>query len=476
MKSESLWLLSAALLYVLLARAGMALLSLQPENLTLLWLPAGVSVLMWQRAAWRAFPWIFVASYASNVTGMTTGITEAGSWGMSLLHVGVLALADSLMPWLAITMLGRHLPDGLHTVKGLFPFVLYVCLLPAALGALVITLNLALGSYIAWDEMALTARMLLMADSLGILLVYPIYHAFKAPSYPRSFDLMWSLIPAVLILEVVYLSFNSMPGLIHLITPFFLYLALSDKNLEMLGLLLLTVVAVLYKSTSSLGPFAVMNQAEGLFLLMTFIFVLALISLSIMLHKQELQNSVTSRDLWRRRAGIDELTGLSNRYIFMPILEAELGRTLRHKRPFSLAMLDIDHFKAINDSRGHMFGDKVLKALAHFMQSEMRTIDVLCRFGGEEFCLLLPETSLNFAAYAMERLREKLEKEGLDINGERIKLTVSIGLVSFNGGDETQESLLKRADQLLYAAKHGGRNLLVIEESPHLPGTSAASN
>jgi diguanylate cyclase (GGDEF)-like protein len=285
---------------------------------------------------------------------------------------------------------------------------------------------------------------------------------------------MWSLIPAVLLMEVVYLSFSSMPGLIHLVTPFFLYLALSDKNLEMLGLLLLTIVAILYKATGDLGPFAVMNPTEGLFLLMTFIFVLALISLSLMLHKQELQNSVTSRDLWRRRAGIDELTGLSNRYIFLPILEAEIGRTLRHKRPFSLAMLDIDHFKQINDSRGHMFGDKVLKSLAHFMQSEMRTIDVLCRFGGEEFCILLPETSLNFAAYAMERLRERLEKEGLDVGGgERVRLTVSIGLVSFNGGDETQESLLKRADKLLYAAKHGGRNLLMTE-APVVPESSKA--
>src|SRR5690606_6223301 len=114
---------------------------------------------------------------------------------------------------------------------------------------------------------------------------------------------------------VIYLAFSSMPGLIHLITPFFLYLALSDKNRELLGLLLLVVGAILYKSTGGLGPFAVAAPSEGLFLLMTFIFVLTLIALSLMLHKRELQNSVTSRDLWRRRAGIDELTGLSNRYI-----------------------------------------------------------------------------------------------------------------------------------------------------------------
>jgi two-component system cell cycle response regulator len=110
-----------------------------------------------------------------------------------------------------------------------------------------------------------------------------------------------------------------------------------------------------------------------------------------------------------------------------------------------------------------MFGDKVLKALALFMQNEMRTIDVLCRFGGEEFCILLPETSLNFAAYAMERLRERLASEGLDVEGERMRVTVSIGLVSFSGGDETQEALLKRADELLYAAKRAGRNVLMTE-------------
>ena len=167
--------------------------------------------------------------------------------------------------------------------------------------------------------------------------------------------------------------------------------------------------------------------------------------------------------MWRRRAGIDELTGLSNRYIFIPILEAEFDRTRRRHRTFSLAMIDIDHFKAVNDSRGHMFGDKVLKSLADFMQSEVRTIDVLCRFGGEEFCILLPETSLTYAAYAMERLRERLAKEGLTVDNERVMLTVSLGLVSFSGGDETPEALLKRADLLMYAAKHGGRNILMIE-------------
>jgi predicted signal transduction protein with EAL and GGDEF domain len=281
------------------------------------------------------------------------------------------------MSALAALMLKRYLPDGLQSVKGLFPFVLFVCFLPTALAAVVVSVNLVLGSYLTWDEAVLTARMLVIANSLGILLVYPLYHAFKSATYPRGFDLMWTLVPAVLILEVIYLAFSSMPGLIHLLTPFLLYLALTDKTLEMLALLTLTVVSIVFKSTQGLGPFAVMNPDEGLFLLMSYIFVLALIALSMMLHRMELQSSRSSRDLWRRRAGIDELTGLNNRYIFMPILEAEFGRTRRHKRPFSLAMLDIDSFKDINDTRGHMFGDKVLKELAHFMQSEVRTIVVL---------------------------------------------------------------------------------------------------
>jgi diguanylate cyclase (GGDEF)-like protein len=459
MKADRFWLPLATLLYVLLGWAGVALLSLETEKLALLWLPAGIGVLMWQRAGWRAFPWILAASVLTNVVIMLSAARPE----RALLQVVISVLVHSLLPWLAVTMLRRHLPDGLHTVKGLFPFVVFVCLLPAAIAAIVITAGFALYSDAHWSELLLTMRMLLLGHSLGVLLAYPIYHAFQATSWPQSFDFVWTLVPAVLLLEVVYLAFSSMPGLIHLITPFFLYLALSDKNREMLALLLLVVVAILYKSTSGLGPFAVASPSEGLFLLMTFIFVLTLIALSLMLHKHELQNSVTSRDLWRRRAGIDELTGLSNRYIFMPILEAELGRTLRHKRPFSLALLDIDHFKDINDSRGHVFGDKVLTALAQFMQNEMRTIDVLCRLGGEEFCILLPETSLNFAAFAMERLRERLASHGLDVDGERMFVTVSIGLVSFTGGDEGQEALLKRADELLYAAKRAGRNVLMAE-------------
>jgi diguanylate cyclase (GGDEF)-like protein len=461
-KSDILWLTCAALLYFLLAQAGMTLLTLQADNLALLWLPSGIGVLMWQRSGWRCFPFLFAASFAANAAGMLSEELLR-----SLVHISVSSLAESLMPWLAVHMLQRHLPDGLATVKGLFPFVVFVCLLPTALSAAVITTNLAAGAYLSsWPEAALTARMLVLADSLGILLVYPFYQTIKASSIPRTFDVSWTLVPAVLILEVVYLSFSTIPGLIHLIPPFLLFVALSEKHLEMLALLLLAVVSILFKSTTGLGPFAVPNPDEGLFLLMSYIFVLALISLSMMLHKQELETSLSSRDLWQRRAGIDALTGLSNRYIFMPVLEAEFGRTRRTQRTFSLALLDIDHFKAINDNRGHLFGDKVLKALAHFMLSEVRTIDVLCRFGGEEFCILLPETSLHYAAYAMERLREKLAKEGLMVDGEHVPLTVSIGLVSYSGGEESQEALLKRADQLMYAAKRGGRNLLMVEPAP----------
>lgn len=159
----------------------------------------------------------------------------------------------------------------------------------------------------------------------------------------------------------------------------------------------------------------------------------------------------------RELATTDGLTGLLNRRRFMEMGEAEIERTKRTGRPVSLIMFDVDHFKKVNDTRGHDVGDVVLVALARAATGALRAVDVLGRLGGEEFAAILPETGLEEAAAVAERLRRAVADMGLAPNGEPQPVTISLGVV-LGLGAETLDDLLKRADTALYRAKSAGRD------------------
>ncbi len=160
-----------------------------------------------------------------------------------------------------------------------------------------------------------------------------------------------------------------------------------------------------------------------------------------------------------RQAKTDVLTGISNRRHFFEMAERELMRARRSEKPMAMLMMDIDHFKRINDKCGHGAGDEVLRSLCLISQGMIRNIDVFGRIGGEEFAIVLPETSLEQAQTVAERLRDKLSETHLELSsGERVPFTVSIGVSALNNDDNSVESVLKRADVAMYKAKKYGRN------------------
>ncbi|WP_231849008.1 sensor domain-containing diguanylate cyclase [Paramagnetospirillum magneticum] len=170
--------------------------------------------------------------------------------------------------------------------------------------------------------------------------------------------------------------------------------------------------------------------------------------------------TVRQREELRRQADTDPLTGVPNRRHLMSVAEHELARTLRYGGALALFMVDIDHFKAINDTWGHPTGDRVIQVLAAAMAASAREQDTAGRLGGEEFAAVLPETDLEGAAIMAERLREAVEAitSALDDQGQPVRFTVSIGVAAIQLGDGSVEDILGRADRALYAAKHGGRN------------------
>ncbi len=183
-------------------------------------------------------------------------------------------------------------------------------------------------------------------------------------------------------------------------------------------------------------------------------------------------NMVSSHDVIRHQLRrTDELTGASTRAILDEALDTELARAARYRRPCSAVMLDVDKFKQINDTLGHQVGDTVLAAVGHCLQTEKRTPDVLVRYGGDEFILLLPETDLRNGVRAMERLRLKIK--ALRIQGD-LPVTISCGVAEFApASDMTAKELLRRADMALFRAKKLGRDRIETWENVSTSGLSA---
>lgn len=154
----------------------------------------------------------------------------------------------------------------------------------------------------------------------------------------------------------------------------------------------------------------------------------------------------------------DGLTGLHNHTHFLGRLQEEVDRTVRYKHPLSLLMIDIDHFKAYNDTFGHQQGDELLRQIAHILRTGLRRVDLSARYGGEEFVVILPETPLPGAQVVAERVRAAVAA----MVAAKRQVTVSVGVSTTDGGDRTLSPslLLRLADEAMYEAKTGGRNMV----------------
>ena len=161
----------------------------------------------------------------------------------------------------------------------------------------------------------------------------------------------------------------------------------------------------------------------------------------------------------------DQLTGLHNRRYMSRHLDTLVGNARKNERPLAFVIMDIDFFKQVNDTYGHDIGDEVLKEFATRISANVRGIDLACRFGGEEFVVVMPDTDLSFAYSISERLRQSIETTPVKISRapNALKITISIGIAGLEDADASAEALLRRADQALYRAKRSGRNKVVAD-------------
>jgi diguanylate cyclase (GGDEF)-like protein len=187
--------------------------------------------------------------------------------------------------------------------------------------------------------------------------------------------------------------------------------------------------------------------------------------------KNRLLSEVSSRD---------SLTGLYNRWFVMEKIDSELNRALRHGSPLSLLMMDVDHFKRVNDTFGHGAGDQVLQGIGKLLRDSCRVYDVPGRYGGEEFCIVLPETRTGNTTVVAERIRQRLETTELQCGDTAIAVTASIGIAGMDTPDDghvlSPAGLIERADRALYFAKNRGRNRVETWDSALLDVDDATSH
>jgi len=176
------------------------------------------------------------------------------------------------------------------------------------------------------------------------------------------------------------------------------------------------------------------------------------------------------QDILEQQSHLDGLTGLWNRRYLDQRLESELNVARRYGRPLSLVLVDVDHFKRVNDDHGHLFGDIVLQGIAEGLRAYARRSDIVARYGGEEFAILLTDTNLRSAMYVSERLRSSAENRHFEARTEIVNVTASFGVACSEdlAAELTPEALLKAADLALYASKDAGRNCVHLYRSGEL--------
>jgi diguanylate cyclase (GGDEF)-like protein len=176
-------------------------------------------------------------------------------------------------------------------------------------------------------------------------------------------------------------------------------------------------------------------------------------------HFEELQRLREENQELAALVRTDELTGLFNFRYFLQAVELEMERSRRSDQPTTLIMMDIDHFKEVNDIHGHEVGNRTLAHVAKILRNAIRRLDIPCRYGGEEFALILPDTPLSAGVLFANRLRQLIENASFEVDGAPIRLTASFGVDVYRKDDpSTAREFIDRADSLLYEAKTEGRN------------------
>jgi diguanylate cyclase (GGDEF)-like protein len=486
---------AATALLLLIGYIGIGFLSIQFAILpfgsfSVIWFAAGCGLVIMLETGRLGIALVFLGSYILNTPTYYTYLNQSGSKNAFLL-----ALISGLVPaaidswqsamaakaWRNSVRKNHHAP--LQAPVDLPYFWLKICFMPALITMSVWHILLTLSQVTPYISLANNLQqmvLLIMGDTAGLFIIAPIYASWKSGTLKNNFR---SIVPyLVLLCAIVALGFSLYTYLMMLILPVLLLIAIRFRLAGTALALLVVFTLSIIGSTYHFGPFINKNSMLSFVNLQLFLFCVGL-TLHYLALLQELLNQshiqletevanrtealAAANQRLKELVTTDELTGVANRREWQRRCDEAIIYARRYEQPLSILLIDIDHFKDVNDQHGHLAGDLTLKELCRVCSTELRATDSFARWGGEEFVLLLPGTVLAEAMLAGNKLRLAIEEQALiKFEGKTIKITISIGVAMLEDSDSSLDHLLNRADQAMYAAKAAGRNQVQCALSP----------
>lgn len=482
-------------LYYLLGKFGQ-MLALVDVNVSPVWPASGFALAMLFIVGYKAWSGIFLGAFLFNVTTFID-LNNAASFQPSISLSASIAMGSSLQALAGYWILhsinkNKSIFDNVNQCSYFVLIVPLVCLIGSGVGVFSLWLAERVND-VAIKEVWLTWW---LGDSTGIMIAAPLilsWHSMRFSQFKLTNLMYLSVINSLLFISAMISFASDMSNLkltlpfVFLTWPFLIRLALKHSHQAVsFGVVLLSLVAVYYTSIG-LGPFIVESVNQSLLLLQIYIFVTAsaiyitsaltyeknasldvLHETKLNLEKlnRELEERVElrtkelkkARDIAENNARTDFLTGLNNRRAFNEYALNMRAQSKRFNKPYTIAMLDIDNFKAINDLWGHQAGDKSLQMIADSLNTLLREMDIKGRVGGEEFAILFPFTGVEDVRLLSERIREHIASQIVHVEGGAFGLTVSIGVAGSLDGTEGFDEIMEQADKALYDAKNGKKN------------------
>ncbi|MEE4243772.1 MAG: diguanylate cyclase [Kangiellaceae bacterium] len=455
-----------AAIYIVTALVGQQF-AISPGNVTPVWLPSGIMVALTLYLGNRIWPGVFLGAFIGNSWAYFSPEFCYNTVAAAFLNGAGDVLSTVLMANLIATRTNTSNP--FTKLPHLLWYVLYAVIIGSLISAVFGTVGLTYFGIVPAEKFSTIFSTWAIGDATGALIFGPLVIAwlnkekFKQQYYNTVFIalvIVTSLITLFIFEILVPVYWITLLSLV--LIPAILFTTIYYGQRIVFTLLTTISSIAVYSTSIGKGPFVAYNQELSLLLLQIFIgiFSLVLYVIALITYKQSSDTAVLKlqKNLLEKLYRQDALTGLWNRYRISEQINHELSLFERSGKPFGLILLDIDDFKKINDQYGHLTGDKILKGISSAIHLNIRSSDLLGRWGGEEFLIIIPDTSDENILVLMEKVRESIAATVFD---ENIRLTVSLG-ATVSKLNDTETSMTQRADRALYYAKEHGKNQSTI--------------
>lgn len=465
-----------AVVYFVAAKLSLVF-AIPPGHATAVWPPSGIALAATLLVGNRLWPGVWLGAALVNYTVSSSPILAA-----------LMGTGNALEALAGAALIRRYMgvPRRFEHCKDVFIFVA-IAALCCTIASTVAVLSLAMVGSVSWPDILPNWWTWWQGDVSGIILVTPLILSWRlrrAAPWPRRKKLEAICLGGLLLIATLLVfgdatEFISPFPLTFVIIPLMMWAALRFSQRVVTTATAVVSAFAIDFTVNGIGPFALWSLNESLLILLAFISTVVITSLALSALRIERGRAMERLERalieLREQAITDPLTGLYNRRYLWEFLRREWIRAKRRDDTLAVIMIDLDHFKRINDEHGHEAGDFVLTAIAALLRNRIRSSDIVCRYGGEEFALVLPEASLENLRLRAEDIRVAIKELDLTHEGVRLgRITASLGIALFPDHVNDPDSLMQAADAALYEAKGAGRDRVVFSPPQQLSQTPAS--